>query len=178
MSEVRKRRQPGCCRQPLCETRLEANVFSSDIFVQISASNEDTQTHKKKDTSPTSTHTHALLPVSTRVARFFLVQCTKMGKTYQITTKYTKCPWNIPNGCKMDQMSTKYNNIFKPLPNLAKLGFFGLKIGIPSGNPGFNVCLLASSLPLPLFYPRVSVSSFAVILKQDFVGLRKIRLPQ
>jgi hypothetical protein len=27
-----------------------------------------------------------------RVARFFLVQNTKTGKIYQITTNYTKCP--------------------------------------------------------------------------------------
>jgi hypothetical protein len=29
---------------------------------------------------------------TTRVARFFLVQNTKTGKIYQITTNYTKCP--------------------------------------------------------------------------------------
>jgi hypothetical protein len=30
--------------------------------------------------------------VISRVARFFLVQNTKTGKIYQITTSYTKCP--------------------------------------------------------------------------------------
>jgi hypothetical protein len=30
--------------------------------------------------------------VSTKVARFFLVQHTKTGKIYQMTTKYTKWP--------------------------------------------------------------------------------------
>jgi hypothetical protein len=34
----------------------------------------------------------ALALVGYRVARFFLVQKTKTGKIYQITTNYTKCP--------------------------------------------------------------------------------------
>jgi hypothetical protein len=28
------------------------------------------------------------------------------GKIYQITTKYTKCPFNIPNGCKIETNRT------------------------------------------------------------------------
>jgi hypothetical protein len=42
---------------------------------------------------------------TTRVARVFLVLHTKTGKISQIITKYTKCPKNIPNGCKLDQCS-------------------------------------------------------------------------
>jgi hypothetical protein len=43
--------------------------------------------------------------LDTRVARFFVVHCTKTGKIYQITMKYTKWTQNIPNGCKIDQMA-------------------------------------------------------------------------
>jgi hypothetical protein len=35
---------------------------------------------------------------SGRVARFFLVQHTKMGNIYQITISYTNWPQNIPDG--------------------------------------------------------------------------------
>jgi hypothetical protein len=37
---------------------------------------------------------------------------------------------NIPNGHKIDQMATKYTNIFhcQTLQNLPKIGIFGLKI--------------------------------------------------
>jgi hypothetical protein len=41
------------------------------------------------------------------VARFFLVQNTKAGKIYQITTKYTEWPQNILNGRKIDQVAVK-----------------------------------------------------------------------
>jgi hypothetical protein len=51
-------------------------------------------------------------PLRSRVARFFLVQLTKMGKIipndrkiYQMATKYTKWPQTIPNGSKIDQMA-------------------------------------------------------------------------
>jgi hypothetical protein len=59
------------------------------------------------------------------VARFFLVQNTKTGKIYQMTTKYIKWPLNISNGRKIDQMVIKYINIFhsKTLQTLPKLGF-------------------------------------------------------
>jgi hypothetical protein len=33
-----------------------------------------------------------------RVARFFLMQSTKMGIMFQMPTKYTKMPWNKSNG--------------------------------------------------------------------------------
>jgi hypothetical protein len=53
----------------------------------------------------------------------------KWGKIYQSTTKYTKSTENIPNARKIDQMSTKYINIFhcKTLLNLTDCGLF-LKI--------------------------------------------------
>jgi hypothetical protein len=80
-----------------------------------------------------------------RVARFFLIQFTKTEKNLP----------NYPNGHKIYQMAVicmyvlqmavittfqmalKYSNTFylKALQNLPKLGFFGLKIYIPSGNP-------------------------------------------
>jgi hypothetical protein len=52
----------------------------------------------------------------------------KPGKMYQMNTKCTKWPYNIPNICKIFQIAIKYI-IFKPkdLQNLPKLGFFGLK---------------------------------------------------
>jgi hypothetical protein len=42
-----------------------------------------------------------------------------------MTTKYTKWPYSISNGRKIDQMVIKYTNIFncKTLQNLPKLGF-------------------------------------------------------
>jgi hypothetical protein len=60
-----------------------------------------------------------------RVARFFLVQNTKMGKNvpnyhelYQLSIKYNKY-------CKIDQVTIKYTNIFhcKNLQKLPKFGF-------------------------------------------------------
>jgi hypothetical protein len=51
-----------------------------------------------------------------------------LGTTYQNGKKYTKyppCPQNIPNGCNIDQMVTKYTNVShcKTLQNLSKLEF-------------------------------------------------------
>jgi hypothetical protein len=76
--------------------------------------------------------------VLARVARFFLVQHTKTENIYQMTTKYTKRPKSTPNGCKIDQMSIKYTNIFhcKTLKNYPNLDFWFENI--PSGNPGFG----------------------------------------
>jgi hypothetical protein len=66
----------------------------------------------------------------TRVARFFLVQHTKI---YQITIKNTKWPQNIPNGIKIDQQAIKQTNIFKCkyLWKIPKLGFLVQKSGKP-----------------------------------------------
>jgi hypothetical protein len=83
--------------------------------------------------------------IDTRVARFFLKQHTKTGKIYQITiayvyqmaTKYTKWPQNIPNGHKIYQMATKYTKwpynittyfIARPSKKFTQIGIFGLKI--------------------------------------------------
>jgi hypothetical protein len=60
-----------------------------------------------------------------RVARFFSVQHTKTGKIYQMTTKCTKWPYNIPFGCKID----KNFNIFN-CKTLPKLGFLVWKYTI------------------------------------------------
>jgi hypothetical protein len=53
-----------------------------------------------------------------------------------MAVKKTKCPLSIPKGCKIDQISIKYTNLFhcKTLPKLPKFGFW-LK-NTPSGNPG------------------------------------------
>jgi hypothetical protein len=42
-----------------------------------------------------------------------------------MSTKYTKCPHNTPNGRKIDQMEIKYTNTvhYKTLENLPELGF-------------------------------------------------------
>jgi hypothetical protein len=68
--------------------------------------------------------------LSDRVAKFFLVQNTKTGKMYQISTKNTKWPLNISNGRKIDEMIIKYTKMIfhsKTHENLPKLGFLVLK---------------------------------------------------
>jgi hypothetical protein len=59
-----------------------------------------------------------------RVARFLLVQHTKTVKIYQMSTKCTKCPDNLPIGRKIYQMAKKYTDIFhdKTLKNLPQMG--------------------------------------------------------
>jgi hypothetical protein len=54
-----------------------------------------------------------------------LVQSTKKGKIYHITSNYTKPPLNITKDCKLDKVSIKYTNIFhcKTLQNLPRFGF-------------------------------------------------------
>jgi hypothetical protein len=48
----------------------------------------------------------------------------KREKYTIVAQKYTKRPYNIPNGSKIDQMDIKFTNIFlyKTLRNLPKLG--------------------------------------------------------
>jgi hypothetical protein len=48
-----------------------------------------------------------------------------MGEIYQMAMKFTKWPQSIPNDSKIDQMTTKYTNIFpcQTLQNLPELGF-------------------------------------------------------
>jgi hypothetical protein len=75
----------------------------------------------------------------TRVARFSLVLHSKTGKIYQMTTKYTKRPWNILNCCKIEP---NVHKIYQHLPlhsraKFAQTGIFGLKIK-PSGNPAYD----------------------------------------
>jgi hypothetical protein len=57
----------------------------------------------------------------TRVAKLFLVQHIKAGKIYQMATKYTKWPQNIPNGHKIYQMATKYTKWLQNIPNGHKI---------------------------------------------------------
>jgi hypothetical protein len=56
-----------------------------------------------------------------RVARFFLVQDTKTGKTCQTIIKYTKLQQNIPNGNKIYQMATNYTKWQQNIPNGHKI---------------------------------------------------------
>jgi hypothetical protein len=63
-----------------------------------------------------------------RVARFFLVQNTKTGKIYQISTNYTKCPLDITKDRKMDQVPMKYTSLpLQDLPKFTQIWIFGLK---------------------------------------------------
>jgi hypothetical protein len=63
---------------------------------------------------------------------FYRYSKPKWGNIYQITRKYTRCPQNMANGRKIDQMAAKYTNIFycKTLENLPKFGFFVWKYTI------------------------------------------------
>jgi hypothetical protein len=72
-----------------------------------------------------------------RVARFFMTQCTKTGKIYTIlpqnyrmAVKYTNCQYLIPNGHKIFQpfSNSRLSQIY---PNWD----FWFE-NIPSGNPG------------------------------------------
>jgi hypothetical protein len=76
---------------------------------------------------------------SSRVARFFLIQNTKMEQ-------HNKCPQYIPNYNKIKHMATKYIyqmgikcikiSCSKGFQNVPKLGF--LFENKPSGNPGLS----------------------------------------
>jgi hypothetical protein len=46
---------------------------------------------------------------------FSCFKIPKRGKINQVTTKYTQWPSNIPHGCKIFQMATKYINTSKAL---------------------------------------------------------------
>jgi hypothetical protein len=62
---------------------------------------------------------------ASKVARFFLTQCTKTGKIYQIATK-------LPTGHNKFRMGIKNANVFqsKALQNLPESGFLVLKYAI------------------------------------------------
>jgi hypothetical protein len=47
-------------------------------------------------------------PMLCRVARFFMVRHTKMRKIYQMTTKCTEWPYNLPICLKIYQLAVKY----------------------------------------------------------------------
>jgi hypothetical protein len=63
----------------------------------------------------------------------------KRGKIYQITIQFTKWQRNIPNGRKIDQMASKYTNIFhcKSPPKYTQIGIYGFK-NMPSSNTALN----------------------------------------
>jgi hypothetical protein len=96
--------------------------------------------------------------LTSRVARFFLVQHTKTGKNipnnhkiYQLATKYTKWQYNRPNGHKMNQ-----HLALRDPPKFAQIWIFGLKI-MPSGNPaddGESVFSELDNKILPLFLDK------------------------
>jgi hypothetical protein len=50
----------------------------------------------------------------------------KLGKIYQMITKYTKWPWSIQNGCKIFQMTTKIYQycIFQGPPKIPNWDFW------------------------------------------------------
>jgi hypothetical protein len=75
-----------------------------------------------------------------RVARFFLVQHTKMEKYNKITIKYTQWPQNIPNGHKIYQ-----HLLLQDPPKFTQIGNFCLKI-----------CHLATLLFTLLSFPIVA----------------------
>jgi hypothetical protein len=62
-----------------------------------------------------------------KVARFSLVQHTKTGKMYQMTTKNDK--YNASNGCKIVPMAINLETFFIPRPSKAYPNWdFGMKI--------------------------------------------------
>jgi hypothetical protein len=68
--------------------------------------------------------------VRSRVASFFLLKVTKMGNIYQMAVKYTKWPWNMPNGHKIGRPNGQKIDQHLPLQDPLKftqIGTFGLK---------------------------------------------------
>jgi hypothetical protein len=60
--------------------------------------------------------------LKSRTARFVLVQHTKTGKIYQITTKYVyQISVDLPNGRKIYQMAVKYTKWPYNMPNVHKI---------------------------------------------------------
>jgi hypothetical protein len=56
---------------------------------------------------------------------------TKYHKIYKMSIKYTKSPWNRPNVHKICQHLP-----LQDCPKFKQLSIFGLKMHLPSGNPG------------------------------------------
>jgi hypothetical protein len=52
-----------------------------------------------------------------RFARFFLIQHTRTGKIYQMTTRYTKSPQDIPNDHEIYQITSRYAKSPQDIPN-------------------------------------------------------------
>jgi hypothetical protein len=51
-----------------------------------------------------------------RVARFFLMPCTKTGENVPNDRKISKFPLDIPSGNNITKMAIKYTNILIPRP--------------------------------------------------------------
>jgi hypothetical protein len=77
--------------------------------------------------------------VSSQGCQIFLGTTHQNGQMYQKGGKYTKWPYNMPIGRKIDQIAIKYTNIFhcETLQNLPKLGFLVRKETI--WRAGFSV---------------------------------------
>jgi hypothetical protein len=105
---------------------------------------------------------------SSRVARFFLVQYTKMGenipnyhKMYQMVVKYIKCPQNGPKVHKIHQ--------HLPLqgpPKCIRITIFGLKIN--------HLATLPSS-PFSVFLPTEN-PCFGTALNPVFIYIQQTHL--
>jgi hypothetical protein len=70
-------------------------------------------------------------PRTDQGCQIFLGIIYQNGDIYQIATKYTKWPYNISNGHKIDQMTIKYLHQHLPLqgpPKCIQITIFGLKI--------------------------------------------------
>jgi hypothetical protein len=63
---------------------------------------------------------NSFLLVLARVARFLLAQFTNTGKIYQIATKYTRLPQNIPDYHKKSQITTKNPRLPQKIPDNQK----------------------------------------------------------
>jgi hypothetical protein len=75
-------------------------------------------------------HTHTYIGTK-QVARFVLVQHTKMGKIYLGNNHIGQCPQNRPIGRKIDQMDIRYLYQYLTFPQIGIVWFDNI-----SGNPG------------------------------------------
>jgi hypothetical protein len=74
--------------------------------------------------------------LSARVARFFLIQYTKMGENIPNYKNFTEWSQNIPNAQKIFQMTRKYTNISNLRTSNIYPNWDFWSENIPSGNPG------------------------------------------
>jgi hypothetical protein len=67
-----------------------------------------------------------------------MVQLTKTGNIYQMTTDYTTGPYNVPNVCKIPRPNGHKICQTLPLQDNKKLTEIGIFVNIPSGNPALH----------------------------------------